>query len=509
MKARTPILTFIIICLFVSLSGINAFAFDSPSLLEYSSDEDKITAYVNGLESNDAACRIAGIECPAIKKGTVYADAEEYQTLFLIDTSKSMSAYKDAIASFLLNCIDNKQSNEYYSIAVFGSANSPEYLTGFENDRYSLEKIVDNISYDYKSSYIFSNLHNAISELMSENTAIYKRIVLFTDGGENSAKGMTVDEVLSDFDNTPIQVYTVSLVNSSKNNIEQLKTIARIARASGGADIMISNNKVTEKNSEILFSDAADISCIEIQIDNTVADGSVKAVEITSGQTVIKADLRMPMLSAEAKTEETETETETEATASEQQEDTYTQISTEDETAPIETSPQKPVINLNFIIIIAAAVAVIAIIVAVVNTVTHRKNTAQSHASISDVKTDNDDTVIISSRSGDTEMLFNSSAGSVIILRDLMNTDHTFEASLSGGIIIGRSSDVSSLVIDYDKSVSKKHCRIYLKGNDVYIEDLGSANKTYVNDVQITSPQIIRNTDEIKIGRVRFGVTIK
>lgn len=488
--------------LLISVFGIKAYAFDDPSVLEYSSDGDKITAYVSGIESENVSCRIAGVDYPAERKGIMYSDSEEYRTLFLIDPSQSMAAYKDSISTFLLDCIDKKQDNEYYSIAVFGSKNTPDYLIDFDNDRYALEKTIDNISYDFQSSYIFSNLHNAINELTSEDKSIYKRIVLFTDGGENSAKGMTVDEVISDLSKTPIQVYTVTFVNSAADNYEQLKTIARIARSSGGSDIMISKNTVTAQNSEILFTDAAEISQIEIQLDNTAADGSVKAVEITSGQTVVKADLRMPMLSSAAVITE----------AAKQTEDAESQGNEEVTTLPAETENQydEETKSADIIIPIAIAVAVIALLVIVITVILSRRKNNISVPSDTPVFTaDNDDTMIISSRSGDTEMLFEDSAGSVIILRDVMNTDHTYEASLSSDIIVGRSSEVSSLIVDYDKSVSKRHCKIYLKGNDVYIEDLGSANKTYVNDVQISSPHIIRNADEIKIGRVKFSVTIK
>lgn len=54
--------------------------------------------------------------------------------------------------------------------------------------------------------------------------------------------------------------------------------------------------------------------------------------------------------------------------------------------------------------------------------------------------------------------------------------------------IIGRSKNCS-IHIPHE-SISKKHCRLYLQENKLYIEDLNSSNGSFINGKQITNSQI-------------------
>lgn len=479
---------------FIKVLALEAFAFDSPNLLQYHSEDSTITLYVNDVSSDEISCRIAGQECRAAITGKV-SEAEKYKTLFLVDSSTSMRSYSEKISSFILECIDKKQDNEYYSIAIF-DGKSASGITDFTANQYTLEKAVDNIEYNAESSYIFDNINNAVIYLKKDDDKCYERIVVFTDGCENSTVGINVEELEKTIEENLVQIYTVTFVNKKKDNYEELKNVARIARTSNASDIQISEKTDIIKVTKTLFDDAASISSVEITIDNTIADGSSKAIELVSGETEIKAEITMPMLDNIAVSETTVTETEIIAEP--------TEISETEEIVGSRGNTAVYTVLAALLLIIAAVCIVIVIININKNNKIKEKNETDTYP------TNNDDTVILASRGGDTEMFFdNDAANSVIVLRDIMSTDHTFEASLLSDIIIGRSSELSSLVIDYDKSVSKRHCKIFAKGSEVYIEDLGSANKTFVNDVQITSSHVIRNADEIKIGRVKFKVTIR
>ncbi len=50
-----------------------------------------------------------------------------------------------------------------------------------------------------------------------------------------------------------------------------------------------------------------------------------------------------------------------------------------------------------------------------------------------------------------------------------------------------------------DRRVSRFHARITRQGKNFVIEDLGSKNGTFVNGVPVSSPQILRDGDEIAI----------
>jgi pSer/pThr/pTyr-binding forkhead associated (FHA) protein len=76
------------------------------------------------------------------------------------------------------------------------------------------------------------------------------------------------------------------------------------------------------------------------------------------------------------------------------------------------------------------------------------------------------------------------------------------------GITIGRSPDCDIQI--EESSVSSKHSLIEMIPNpivaaltDIFIEDLGSMNGTWVNDEQ-TNRQIIQNKDRIRIAFTEF-----
>lgn len=467
--------------------SVTAFADENSGIFQYSCAGEEITVYAGDV-SGKTSCRIAGVDCNSEIVGNVYSDEEKFKTLFLIDTSRSMEGFSDDISAFLLECIDKKQDNEYFAIAEFGSAKSPFYLSEFDNRQYPLEKVVQSIKYDDESSYIFDNLKNAANDLASDGESCFKRIVLFTDGCENSAYGITIEDVLAQLSETPFQVYTVTFLNGDKSNYDKLKNAARLATNTHASDIRINADSDPARQAQRLIDDAKNIYRIKITTDLSLCDGSIKALELSSENGTVIADIRMPMITIQTTQSETESET---ATVS--------------EPLPEPEKAEFPIVP----IAAAAGGLIVAAVVVIIVLNTHKKKENSPVLLSEQTLNDTEDTLMLSTRGGDTEMLFgDSGVGSSIILRDVANSAHTFEASLSGDIIIGRSSDVCSLVIDYDKSISKRHCRIFKSGGEIMIEDLGSSNKTYVNDVEVLSPKPIHTADEIKIGRVRFKVAI-
>lgn len=66
-------------------------------------------------------------------------------------------------------------------------------------------------------------------------------------------------------------------------------------------------------------------------------------------------------------------------------------------------------------------------------------------------------------------------------------------------IMIGRADD-STLVLD-DDYASTRHARLSLRGNDWYVEDLGSTNGTYLDRAKVTGPTKVPLGVPIRIGK--------
>lgn len=72
--------------------------------------------------------------------------------------------------------------------------------------------------------------------------------------------------------------------------------------------------------------------------------------------------------------------------------------------------------------------------------------------------------------------------------------------------IVGRNADIS---IINDPTISRRHIIFTYENGNIYIEDLGSANGTFVNGKKISSKQIVNCKDKIRIGGTEFLIDIK
>jgi serine/threonine protein kinase len=57
-----------------------------------------------------------------------------------------------------------------------------------------------------------------------------------------------------------------------------------------------------------------------------------------------------------------------------------------------------------------------------------------------------------------------------------------------------------------DLEISRKHARLVERGGNYWIEDLGSSNGTFVNDLRIFRPQVVGAGDEVRVGRTVLRV---
>ena len=55
-----------------------------------------------------------------------------------------------------------------------------------------------------------------------------------------------------------------------------------------------------------------------------------------------------------------------------------------------------------------------------------------------------------------------------------------------------------------DRFISKRHARIYKEKNNYYIEDLNSANGTFLNGNKLINSARLNDKDLIDIGQIEF-----
>ena len=76
--------------------------------------------------------------------------------------------------------------------------------------------------------------------------------------------------------------------------------------------------------------------------------------------------------------------------------------------------------------------------------------------------------------------------------------------------VIGKKAELCDGVIDFNKMISRSHCRINKRGSQYTITDLQSANGTFVNKVRLqpNQPHPINNGDVIRLANSDFQVSI-
>lgn len=75
-------------------------------------------------------------------------------------------------------------------------------------------------------------------------------------------------------------------------------------------------------------------------------------------------------------------------------------------------------------------------------------------------------------------------------------------ALAEGEHVLGREPGLD-LFFD-STTVSRRHARIRVEGDDVTIDDLGSKNGTFVNDRRVSEPTPLEDADEIRLGSFRL-----
>jgi pSer/pThr/pTyr-binding forkhead associated (FHA) protein len=91
------------------------------------------------------------------------------------------------------------------------------------------------------------------------------------------------------------------------------------------------------------------------------------------------------------------------------------------------------------------------------------------------------------------------------------------EVPLTKEVNIGRLDPASASFPDVDltsdggleKGVSRRHAKITRRGREVFIEDLGSINGTFLNRKKLTPylPQALKSGDELQLGKLILQVS--
>jgi hypothetical protein len=96
-------------------------------------------------------------------------------------------------------------------------------------------------------------------------------------------------------------------------------------------------------------------------------------------------------------------------------------------------------------------------------------------------------------------------------------SERDVEMPLTKEMNIGRRDPTSAWFPDVDltidggleKGISRRHAKITRRGSEVFIEDLGSMNRTFLNHKKLTPylPEVLKSGDELQLGKLILRVS--
>jgi hypothetical protein len=97
----------------------------------------------------------------------------------------------------------------------------------------------------------------------------------------------------------------------------------------------------------------------------------------------------------------------------------------------------------------------------------------------------------------------NRPPGRLKVLEPVERRGHVYE--LGDELTVGRAGGCQ-VTLD-DNYVSQLHARVFRREGQLYVEDLGSTNGTYVNRRKVTAPIAIRKGDRVQVGKTVMEVS--
>ena len=570
-KPTTLAITITITIILSLLPSTPTPAASTPKVVETYTGESEIALYIKGIQGDDLTATIqAGTTpCGTATATRLSETTHPVQTLLLLDHSQSIpKADRKRIQKILQTIIAGRMPQEQMAIAVFDEGVT--YLADYTLDSQTLQQTAANISYQRSNTYLTDVLYDLLaSEYTMQAEDIFRRILVISDGVDNKSIGYTKDELYALLKEYPIPVYTVGIQTgkkSSRSNNSQLKNMFALSRITGADSFLLDGPDSQEAIAQSLKQDQ-DIVRLPINLPDSLLDGSKKACKVTfaSGETVSTQAIMPQQAKAPEETGQIpDAATGNTAQGAKQDTKAHEKASKAAKpgiilaavclaaaalllaiillikkkqrkttgyhptptygTAPFHGMPQTstmPQANHT-----PSADEIQTVYEAASNNQKPPANaTAASpmpsenglasvcsgYGEIDDGKTEMIGAAGTGASSGDeTVMMWNTgeAPSCQICLTDTKNPARFFQAPLNNGVIIGRRQGACHIVLDYDRSVSGRHCEVKAYGGKAYILDLQSSNGTFVDGHRVLEETEIKTGTILTLGNLSFQVEI-
>ncbi|MBR1629724.1 MAG: FHA domain-containing protein [Lachnospiraceae bacterium] len=465
--------------------------------------DGRLFVYVKGLgdgpESQLTSIALGDVDCPKPTSRTL-DESEPFSTLILVANQKSISTKEQKKASaFIKQVLDNHRPGERFQIASVGKELS--YFSEFSDDVEMQKHLLDGLRFDSGKVILSQNLAQAIEDLSKVQQGGFRRILLFASGIEKNdykKQGTLIENALL---KSRVPVYTFGF--AGKSNGQDRKRLEQISLDTGADYFDLSKGKSERLAKETLEADAMQ-AIFEVKLPRKVPDGQVEVVGLTFGEGAL---LTFPL-----------------------------EI-TRESGGGVPRSSQGGGGGVILWIVLGLLVAG-GVAGGIVFFVTKKKKESPFSTPVedlsfdemtmdfarpgSDYPLDHEGTAYLGNEdelyamADHTEVLFSqqsrspvTSLGVTVCLQGLDGSRQEYRAYVRDEAIVGRSRE-ADFSVSGDNRIGRRHCQLIYDGGDLFVKDLDSLNKTYVND-QIVDSRVatpLHHGDILSLGKARFQVEI-
>lgn len=485
--------------------------------LHTDAEGDRIVLYVSDPgESPKFQCQIGTQKCEKVSGLPIQEDAVPMETVFLVDNSLSVSEkYRPMAAEIMTQMAAGRMNGEVFSVYTF--SDQIQALLEKSGDYARVKQAIESIQYQDQETYLTDVLYELLGQLSSEPGHL-KRILIFSDGVDNKAIGITKEELYSAMEENAYPIYTFGC--GGRNNAEELKNMFALSRMTGGESWMLDD--VSDADEVIPgVSQLNKAWKVTIEPEPSELDGTKKGVSLTiisGGERRITTEVRMPFAAVgEGAAQESAT------TAAEKV--TETERSTEAAVDPVTREKVAP----PYALIAAGIAAVLGICVGVLFFMSKKKKKevfqaapptsitgkasgsggTQASGQSRNFTPGQRNTVMAdpSNKPGNRKRETSFSWGGRIRLIDRNNSARVYEAEIGANPVIIGYNQTCQIRIDED-TVSGEHCQIQKKQNRYYISNLSNTNRTRVSGIDIYGETELKSGDILTIGNCDLKVEI-
>ena len=410
------------------------------------------------------------------------------ETVVLLDNSISITKDdRTLIKQILENLIGNRMPGERFTVATMDT--QIHYLCQQETDYLVLRDQIDSIDHNDQNTKLTDGLYQLLDDLQASDDGSLRRIVLICDGVDNKELSYTHDEIARKIEQAGYPLYAIGCTNNKTDGNALIENLFELSRLTQGKTVYLGNMR-DPLQITAMIDEYNTAQQVIVHLPSELCDGSTRGVQVVlqSGQSY-ETQVVMPFVKpAEPEPEPTPT---------------------------LELMPEpEPEPSLNPALLLIPLVLVVAGITAaiLIRRNAQKKLLSTDSDVIKDSKDSDADVTISVHQAGNdsdaTASVWSARQGQTsLVLVDCSNSLRRYEAPLQGVVSIGRSS-TCRVVLDYDRTVGRHQCDIYLEGGEPYIRNVSQTNPTILNSSVLTEPRPLASGSTLRLGNVEMRIEI-